>query len=270
MKKIFNKLTPIFIFITIVVVIFFLFNFFFYEKQDISEKVQAYALTQDEIYTIQNSEEYKTIFENTDLYPKRMLEDLERNPEMLEFVNNYPTTDAAVYGGISEEEMQEKYPLFIQWDSRWGYSNYGTTNIGLSGCGPTCLAMVVYTFTRDESVTPNVIADYSMEQGYYVKDVGTSWQLLEDVAFQYGLSVEVLDYMDEKDLKNVFKQNGMIICSMGPGDFTDQGHFIVIRGYNKEGFLVNDPFSYTNSAKTWDYETLIRQIRKIWVYYSYS
>ena len=130
--------------------------------------------------------------------------------------------------------------------------------------------MVVYSFTRDESITPDVIADYSMQEGYYVKDVGTSWQLLEDVAYEYGLSVEVLDYMDEKDMKKALRKGGMLIASMGPGDFTDQGHFIVIRGYNCEGFIVNDPFSYTNSAKTWDYDILINQSVKIWLYNSIS
>lgn len=239
-------------------------------KQDISETVRAHALTENQMDAIRNSESYQEIFENKELYPARMLEDLERNPEMLEFVVNYPTTEPVVSGGISTEEAKEKCPLFIQWDDRWGYAGYGTSNIGLSGCGPTCLSMVIYSLTRDASVMPDVIADYSMKEGYYVKDVGTSWQLLEDAAFRYGLSVEVLDYMDEKEMRQALKQNGLIICSVGPGDFTDQGHFIVIKGYNSEGFFVNDPFSYTNSAKVWDYDTLISQIVKIWVYRYYG
>lgn len=242
----------------------------YFNKQEISDTVKMHALDENEIYKIKNSEDYQTIFDNSELYPKRLLEDLERNPEMLEFVQNYPSTEATTFGGMSEMEKKEKYPLFIQWDSRWGYANYGTSNIGISGCGPTCLSMVVYSFTRDESVTPDVIAAYSMQEGYYVKDVGTSWQLLEDVAFKYGLRVEVLDYMDEKDMKKALREGGMLIASMGPGDFTDQGHFIVIRGYNNEGFIVNDPFSYTNSAKTWDYDILINQSVKIWLYNAIS
>ena len=36
---------------------------------------------------------------------------------------------------------------------------------------------------------------------------------------------------------------------MGPGDFTNSGHFIVIYDYSRKKFSVNDPFSYTNSSK---------------------
>lgn len=34
-----------------------------------------------------------------------------------------------------------------------------------------------------------------------------------------------------------------IICSVGPGDFTQNGHFIVLTGYENGVIKVNDPFS---------------------------
>ena len=57
-----------------------------------------------------------------------------------------------------------------------------------------------------------------------------------------------------------------MICAMGPGDFTDNGHFIVIKGYSDGKFLVNDPFSTANSSKKWDYETIADQCRHIWAF----
>jgi len=53
---------------------------------------------------------------------------------------------------------------------------------------------------------------------------------------------------------------------MGPGDFTNSGHFIVIYDYSRKKFSVNDPFSYTSSSKKWEYTTLISQCQQIWVY----
>ena len=34
-----------------------------------------------------------------------------------------------------------------------------------------------------------------------------------------------------------------IVVNVGPGDFTDTGHFMVITGYDDEGFSINDAFS---------------------------
>ena len=51
---------------------------------------------------------------------------------------------------------------------------------------------------------------------------------------------------------------------MGEGDFTSTGHYILLRGMDEEGFLVNDPNSRENSQKPWTWEQLEPQIRNIW------
>ena len=65
-------------------------------------------------------------------------------------------------------------------------------------------------------------------------------------------------------MKQVLDQGGVLISSMRPGDFTTTGHFILIRGYDQNGFFVNDPNSRRNSEKQWDYETLSGQIKGLW------
>ena len=116
---------------------------------------------------MEKTDTYKEIFENRALYPKTMLEALEKNPEIQDFVKNYPDSEPVVQGGISDEEKAAEHPLFLQWDVRWGYVSYGDDNIGLSGCGPACLSMVIFSLTRNESATPDAIAGYSMNMGYY-------------------------------------------------------------------------------------------------------
>lgn len=208
---------------------------------------------------------YKEIFENSELYPKTMLEALEKNPEIQDFVKNYPDSEPVVQGGISDEEKAAEHPLFLQWDARWGYAPYGDDNIGLSGCGPACLSMVIFSLTRNESATPDAIASYSMDMGYYEYGAGTSWNLMTDAATQYGVMAEGLA-LSESIMKEHLDNGHMIICSMGPGDFTTTGHFIVIYGYDQDGFLVNDPYSRIRSNKTWDYDIISGQIRGMWVY----
>ncbi len=214
---------------------------------------------------LEETDTWKEIFENKELYPEAMLEALEKNPEIMEFVKNYPDSEPIVQGGIRDEEKAEKYPLFLQWDARWGYVPYGEDNIGLSGCGPTCLSMVIFSLTGNESATPDAIAAYSMDMGYYEYGAGTSWSLMTDATAQYGVSAEELPLWEES-MKEHLDNGHMIICSMGPGDFTTTGHFIVIYGYDQSGFLVNDPYSRIRSNKTWDYDTISGQIKGMWVY----
>ncbi len=214
---------------------------------------------------MEKTDTYKEIFENRALYPKTMLEALEKNPEIQDFVKNYPDSEPVVQGGISDEEKAAEHPLFLQWDVRWGYVSYGDDNIGLSGCGPACLSMVIFSLTRNESATPDAIAGYSMNMGYYEYGAGTSWNLMTDAAAQYGVMAEGLA-LSEGIMKEHLDNGHMIICSMGPGDFTTTGHFIVIYGYDQDGFLVNDPYSRIRSNRTWDYDTISGQIRGMWVY----
>lgn len=213
----------------------------------------------------QEDERIEAIRNNSEIYPDRLLEALANNPEMADFVEGYPEAEHVVTGGLTESEKKEKYPLFLQWDPRWGYVSYGDSCIALSGCGPTCLSMVLYYLTGDESLTPDVIGDYSMQNGYYMTGTGTLWALLEDAASMYGVEVSQPD-ASEWEMKSALDQGAVLICSMGPGDFTVGGHFIVIYDYDKDGFLVNDPNCVARSRQSWTYDQLSRQMKHLWVF----
>lgn len=217
------------------------------------------------IEEIKESSEWKSVFNNQAQYPEYLLKALELNPELIDFVKNFPEAEGEAIGDITAQEEKEKYPLFLQWDSRWGYVPYGDNVIGLSGCAPTCLSMVVYSLTRNKTATPDMFAEYSMKQGYYVEGTGTSWELLTDIPSKYKVKGKTLG-LDEIAMKNHLDKGNLIICSMGPGDFTMTGHFIVLYGYRNGAFLVNDPYSRIRSSESWDYETLQGQIKNLWVY----
>ena len=211
-------------------------------------------------------ERIAAIWENSGAYPERLLEALANNPEMTDFVEGYLEAEHVATGGLTDSEMKEAYPLFLQWDPRWGYASYGDDScIALSGCGPTCLSMVLYYLTGDESLTPDVIGDYSMQNGYYMSGTGTLWALLEDVAPLYGVKVSQPD-ASEWEMKAALDQGNVLICSMGPGDFTAGGHFIVIYDYDRNGFKVNDPNCVARSRQSWTYDQLSRQMKHLWVF----
>lgn len=212
----------------------------------------------------QSSSLIEGIYQNHSQYPKELLAALANNPEMADFVSGYPGRNGMT-GGITASEKEQEFPLFLQWDRRWGYESYGDSCIGLAGCGPTCLSMVLFYLTRDETHTPDSIAAYSMKNGYYVEGTGTSWVLMEDVPKLYGIKVTSVS-STANNMRAVLDNGGIIICAMGKGDFTTSGHYIVIYGYDNEGFMVNDPNCVARSGRRWTFSEIETQIKSIWVY----
>ena len=210
----------------------------------------------------QTDSRYAAICENRDIYPSRLLLDLVNNPEMVDFVANYPG-DSAPEDSLTEKELASKHPLFLQWDPRWGYHEYGDgSNIAVSGCGPTALAMVVVSLT-DQEVTPSEVAQYAMDHNYYLKGTGTLWKLMTDGASHYGLNSEKIN-INEEEMKEALDYGGILVLSMKKGDFTNIGHFIVVYGYDENGFKVNDPFCKYRSSIPWEYDVLSKQIKGVW------
>ena len=122
--------------------------------------------------------------------------------------------------------------------------------------------MVLFYLTRDETHTPDSIAAYSMKNGYYVEGTGTSWALMEDVPKLYGIKVSSISRA-ANNMKAVLDNGGIIICAMGKGDFTISGHYIIIYGYDNEGFMVNDPNCVARSGRRWTFSEIENQIARL-------
>ena len=167
---------------------------------------------------------------------------------------------------VSNEVIEENIPLFIQWDERWGYKTYGSDFLAVTGCGPTCLSMVVCGLTGECKWNPYEVAKFSEQQGYYVPGEGTSWDLMSIGAIQLGLNSEY-GIISKEFLMSNLSHDRPIICSMYPGDFTDVGHFIILTGIDPDGCIrVNDPNSRINSEKPWNIDELLPQIRSLWIF----
>ena len=201
-----------------------------------------------------------------ELYTEDLIDLAQRNKEALDYVYQYPEMAGREQEiDLTAEASGDSVPLLIQWDSRWGYYEYGSGLIGYTGCGPTCLSMVALYLTGDPRYTPIYMADYSLENGYYVSGSGTTWSLMSEGSVGLGLSVRELP-MTESVMAAALEAGEPIICSMGPGDFTDGGHYIVLAGYSNGAFTVNDPNSPERSARTWTYAELENQVRNLWAF----
>lgn len=187
----------------------------------------------------------------------------DKNPVAGVFGMLFAGNDSNPGAEFTNEELSDKYPLLLQTDERWADAPYGRSTVAVSGCAPTCISMASLALNKKEAVTPDVVAEYSYENGYYVEGSGTKWTLLKEGLGEFSLTAEELP-LSRSQMEGRLDEGKVLILAVGPGDFTTEGHFILIYGYTADGFLVNDPNSRENSSKTWSYDRISGQIRNIW------
>ncbi len=147
---------------------------------------------------------------------------------------------------------------------QYNYSEpYSEGNIATSGCGPTSAAMAL-TYITGKEITPVETAAFG--NGTYTCSAGTYWSFFGAVSEKYGVKCNQED-INAENITNGFKNGKPVIASMGPGHFTSSGHFIVLRGLDKDGkVIVADPNSEERSNETWDMDTIVSEGAQIWTF----
>ncbi|MBO5564666.1 MAG: C39 family peptidase [Lachnospiraceae bacterium] len=234
----------------------------------VEREMEKTSLSKEQDLTL--TEEYAYVRAHWDRYPEGLAQHAWNNPDLLHFLYTYGTqydfgeklnllsvADGEVQ--YTEEEMAQQVPYFYQWDERWAFTPYGSSVIGITGCGPTCLSMVMVALTGDTSYSPRTIAKYAEENGYYEYGDGTRWSLMQAYAFANGLSCKQFD-VTKDNIRSELEKGHYLICSVGPGYFTSGGHFIVITDMLGDTLSVHDPNSRKNSERRWRYEDIRNQI----------
>lgn len=226
---------------------------------DILRRYESAEITVDGVTQTMDS-----VMENA--IPERLLQMAADYPQTMDYVLNYPSKiDVTFSIDLSDEVDFSSVPELLQWDERWGYKDYGDGLLGYTGCGPTCLSMVSMYLNQDASITPDVVAKYSDENGYYSYGSGSKWTLMTQAARHFNLDYHEVT-VTEWRLKNELDEGRPVICSVREGDFTRGGHFIILTAHDGSDFTVNDPNSLENSQQIWSYSTLSSQIRAAWSY----
>ncbi len=154
---------------------------------------------------------------------------------------------------------------YLQTDPKWANIDYSArgekTTIAKSGCGPSCMAMVIATL-KNKAVTPKEACAWALAHGYKAVNQGTYYSYFATQGKAYGIAVSQLNGSNlygkssqwvkayhAKALAEIKKGN-MVICCMGKGNWTRSGHFILWYGLDKSvKALINDPNS-TKAART--------------------
>lgn len=179
-------------------------------------------------------------------------------PYVRQFAETYPEKkadmkrDAIVSDADFKKEFRTKVPHLFQWDNRWGQTVYSSTTFGLTGCGPTSMAMVYQAITGKTDLSPYDMGQLAQEGGYMAEFNGTGSGFFYYVAAQNNFSCTDLPISGE-NITEALRSGKIIIANLAEGYFTDNGHFFVLTGLADDGkVIINDPYSYERSVTTWD------------------
>lgn len=144
----------------------------------------------------------------------------------------------------------------------WADLPYGSDDIGRYGCGPTAMAMVVSSMT-DRIIEPPEMASWAAKTRHWAKSSGSYLSIVKDAAQAHGLTAySIVDHTPDAIFSTLFCGD-LIVALMGPGHFTQSGHFMVIHGVTLEGnLLVADPNSLENSLTEWDPQLILDELSK--------
>ncbi len=173
-----------------------------------------------------------------------------------------PRASSLVWEGDRELLLGGNVPVvyYNQADPAWAGQSFGRDRIGSAGCGPAAMAMAASSLTG-ETVDPAEMAAAVVSAGCWAPHNGSSLSVVPTIARQYGLDCAPLPVGDAGALKEALSGGGMAVALMGPGRFTQGGHFILLHGLTPDGeILVADPNSRINSLTPWDPELILDEL----------
>lgn len=167
---------------------------------------------------------------------------------------------------VDEQQVLTGGPIKIvyyhQSDARWGSLKYGSDKISTHGCGPTAMAMVVSSMT-DTVVAPQEMAKWAVNNGYWARRSGSYHSIVIGTATAFGLQAESFSSRSTDDLREELMSGNLFVALMGPGHFTQSGHFIILRGVTLSGeILIADPGSPERSLTSWDAQLILDELSK--------
>ena len=135
-------------------------------------------------------------------------------------------------------------PLYNQHDYAEPVFTWNERDVTVeeSGCGAACVAMVVGYFEPDDAPEPDDVMSLAGKLGLYRGD-GLGRDALRLLLDEYGVE-GCWRKMDARAIENTLRKGTPIVEYVGAGYFTENGHYVVLRGITEDGkLLVADPNS---------------------------
>ena len=155
---------------------------------------------------------------------------------------------------------------YMQNDPRWGsalYTSTGNTSqtIANSACGPTSLAIAMSAY--GQRAEPPELCKLAISGGHRTANSGTSWTFFAAVAPMFGCKAAQTGNISTAIA--ALTAGSVVVVSMAPGDYTKNGHYIVLRDFDAYSglFYTVDPVSKLRNCCTRD--VIEKQSKQFWI-----
>lgn len=150
---------------------------------------------------------------------------------------------------------------YNQSDSRWANYPYGGSDpLAVYGCGPTVMAMLVTSFT-EHTIQPPDMAAWAAANHYWSSGYGTRHEFILEGAAAFGLQAESFQNLTAEGVMSELKNGHILVALMGPGHFSDSGHFIIItEDWSGSQVRVADPARLERTQAAWDVQLILDEL----------
>ena len=157
------------------------------------------------------------------------------------------------------------FPHLYQTDPAWASKPYGGGTVALNACGPTVMSMLYVYYTGHTDMDPGAMAAWADERTF-APTGATEWAFFTDGAERLGLTSKMVN-PDRPAIAAELRAGNPVVCVVGPGDFTNLGHYILLTGIDEAGTVsICDPNSPRTSARRWDLTRVLHQTEVAWVF----
>lgn len=219
----------------------------------------------------ETDERARFAIDNEELYTDYWLNMLyTENEAVFDFAYKYPfNKDNYKHMTFTDEELNSnEVPAVYMNDPRWSYEMNGS--VKSQGCVAVSITMANLYLNHNSDVDPVKALVYADEMGYYGLG-GIGQENVSDIITHFGMTADehVFDKdngekVTESELKSAVDTEGTVVIAAVQGT-TFGDHALVIRGYDENGFFINDPADPEKTAKQWDFEVFENELVRYWV-----
>lgn len=171
-------------------------------------------------------------------------------PLAIDFVANLPSANKSA-SSYTDALTKGTVPQLYNWDTRWGYVSYAGLPLGVSGSGPTSLAMAYMGLTGKNDKSPADMASLASNAGYATGDAYTSKDFFSKQAASLGLTCEIVSPSSD-EITGSLKNAHPVICLVAADTLTAAEHYVVCASVNEDGTVnVYDPTSSSVTGRAW-------------------
>ena len=237
----------------------------------VEKKNEYYKKWGDLAVRAETDERAKFVIDNAELYSDYWLNMMYTDSESrFDFAYNYAfNKDNYKSMSFTDEELNcDEVPAIYMDDLRWSYELDGI--VRTKGCAAASITMANLYLNHNSDVDPVKVINYADEIGHYGLG-GIDQEGVSDILDNFGLTSD--EYVFDKDngekvteseLRSAVDTEEAVVIAAVQGE-TFGNHSLIIRGYDENGFYINDPAGPERTAVQWDFEVFENELVRYWV-----